>query len=148
MQGDSMTSAATRLKETTRRTIRRLIPAHVRFQRAGREFLASGEREVHELPKLVEPGTIAIDVGSLVGDYAYSLCNLVGPEGLVVCIEPQPEYARLLRTAAGRLKLPMRVVECALSSRSGSAALCIPVVEGHSVAGYASLDHREGDGRS
>jgi FkbM family methyltransferase len=143
-----MASATTLFKDATKRMIRRLIPAHVRFQRAGREFLASGEREVHELPRLVEPGTAAIDVGSLIGDYAYSLCRHVGPAGLVVCVEPQPAYARLLRTAATRLKLPMQVVECALSSRPGHAELSVPVVDGHTLAGYASLDHGRSGGRT
>lgn len=143
-----MASATTRLKEATRRTIRGLIPAHIRFQRAGRAFLASGEREVHELSKLVEPGTTAIDVGALLGDYAFSLCRQVGPSGQVICVEPQPEYARLLRTAAARLKLPMEVVECALSSRPGRAELGVPVVDGRARSGFASLDHRGSAGKT
>lgn len=136
-----MSHATTRLKDSTKRILRGLVPAHVRFERAGREFLASGEREVHELPRLVVPGTAAIDVGALVGDYAYSLCRHVGPEGLVVCVEPQPDHARVLREAARRLKLPMDVVQCALSSRAGRAELNIPVVHGRAAEGYASLDH-------
>ena len=124
-----------------RRLITGLIPSHVRFQRAGRRFLIDGEAEVHELPTLVEPGTVAIDVGALMGDYSYSLCKLVGPKGRVIAIEPQAEYARLLRAAALRLRLPMTVLECALSSRAGVAELCVPVVGGRKKSGFASLDH-------
>jgi FkbM family methyltransferase len=106
-----------------------------------------GEREVHELPRLVDPGTVAIDVGALIGDYTYSLCKLVGPQGHVICVEPQPEYARLLRAAAARLGLPMTVLECALSSRTGFAELCVPLADGQKMAGFASLDSCASTGR-
>lgn len=127
-------------KDAAKRAARSLIPAAIRFQRSGRAFLAGGEKEVHELPGLVEPGTVAIDVGALVGDYAYTLCNLVGHAGLVVCVEPQPDYARVLRSAARRLKLPMQVVECALSSSEGVAELRVPIVDGRQKNGFASLN--------
>ncbi|MGE5756597.1 MAG: FkbM family methyltransferase [Planctomycetaceae bacterium] len=135
------------LAHHAKRLARSLIPAHVRFERAGRHSLVAGEREVHELSRLVDPGTIAIDVGALIGDYTYSLCKLVGPGGHVLCVEPQSEYARLLRAAAARLGLPMTVLECALSSRTGFAELCVPFADGRRMAGFASLEDRASAGR-
>lgn len=135
------------LKEATKRALRRFIPAHKRFERAGKSFLTGGEKEVHELPRLVTPGTVAIDVGSLTGDYTYALQKLVGPSGLVICVEPQPEYAKLLRLAAQRLKLPIEVHECALSSRAGEAELNIPDIHGKRMVGFANLDHEAGSNR-
>ena len=138
----------TALTDAAKRVVRNLVPALVRFQRSGKGFLAGGEKEVHELPRLVEPGTAVIDVGALVGDYAYTLCNLVGPNGLVICVEPQPDYARVLRKAARSLKLPMQVLECALSSRAGTAELKVPVVDGRQKNGFASLDHEVQSGKT
>jgi FkbM family methyltransferase len=146
-----MRHLANRITEFVKQTRRTLIPAHVRFQRAGRSFLEGGEPEVHELPRLVEPGSVAVDVGALLGDYAYSLCRLVGPTGLVVCVEPQRSFARLLRKAAARLRLPMTVVECALSSRAGEAEIIVPEVDGRRMFGFASIvpghDTAEADGK-
>ena len=56
--------------------------------RSGSHFLAHGEPEVHELPRLVEPGTVAVDVRANIGCYAFALCRAVGPEGHVLCVEP------------------------------------------------------------
>ena len=83
---------------------------------SGSHFLAHGEPEVHELPRLVEPGTVAVDVGANIGCYAFAYCRAVGPEGHVLCVEPLEDLARLLRAAADRLGLPMTVVNCAYPS--------------------------------
>ena len=60
--------------------LREFLPPHIRFLRSGSRFLAHGEPEVHELPRLVEPGTVAVDVGANIGCYAFALCRAVGPE--------------------------------------------------------------------
>jgi FkbM family methyltransferase len=138
---------AHQIKDLGKNLLRPMIPAHVRFQRSGRLAMSHGEPEIRELPRLVEPGTAAVDVGALVGDYSYALLRIVGPDGLVICVEPQASYARLLRKAAQRLRVPLRVVECALSSREGEAEMSIPVVGGVSEVGFASLEHKMPGGR-
>jgi FkbM family methyltransferase len=122
---------------------RRLMPAHRRFIRAGESFLTGGEREVHELPTLVTPGSTVVDVGAHIGDYTYNLCRLVGPSGRVIAVEPLPDLAKMLSRAARRLGLPVTVLNCALSSKSGEANLHVPVENGERMAGYASLVERD-----
>ena len=111
----------------------------------GSHFLAHGEPEVHGLPRLVEPGTVAVDVGANIGCYAFALCRAVGPEGHVLCVKPLEDLARLLRAAADRLGLPMTVVNCALSFQPGTADLQVPWVLGQRWHAIASLEHA-GDG--
>jgi FkbM family methyltransferase len=133
-----------RLKEAARRA----MPAHVRFRRAGESFLRDGEREVHLLPQLVSPGTVAIDVGAHIGDYSYSLCKHVGAGGHVIAIEPLPDLARMLQTAARKLRLPMTVINCALSAEPGFAELHVPINNGKRAAGFATLENRALDGQT
>src|SRR5688500_18809074 len=102
-------------KNRARDVIRGMIPPHMRFIRAGKAFLRFGEREVHLLPRFVAPGTTVVDVGANVGDYTYALCNLVSPDGNVIAIEPIPNLARMLSDAARHLRLPVTVINCALS---------------------------------
>jgi FkbM family methyltransferase len=131
--------AKNRLKEI----LRPFIPAHVRFRRAGEGFLRGGEREVHELGRLVTPGTTAVDVGAHIGDYTYSLCKHVGPNGHVIAVEPLPDLARMLTKATAKLNLPVTVVNCALSTQPGEAELRVPWEGGERMAGYATLESRE-----
>ena len=52
--------------------LREFLPPHIRFVRSGTTSSRHGEPEVHGLPRLVEPGTVAVDVGANVGCYAFS----------------------------------------------------------------------------
>jgi FkbM family methyltransferase len=131
--------AKNRLKEV----LRPFIPAHVRFVRAGEGFLRGGEREVHELGRLVEPGTTAVDVGAHIGDYTYSLCKRLGPGGHVIAVEPLPDLARMLTKATRKLRLPVTVINCALSTEAGEAELRVPWEGGERMAGFATLEARE-----
>lgn len=122
--------------------VRRMIPAHVRFERAGRAFLADGEREVHLLHELVEPGTTAVDVGANVGDYTYALGQAVGLAGRVISVEPIPDLARMLARATRRLGWPVTVVNAALSAEAGVARLFVPTENGRRKTGFATLEPR------
>lgn len=127
------------LKKHAKAALRRFVPAHVRFVRAGKTFLIGGEREVHLLPTLVTPGSVAIDVGANVGDYTYSLCQAVGPAGRVIAIEPLPDLAEVLTRATRKLALPVTVINCALSSQQGEAELRVPKRDGLREVGFATL---------
>jgi FkbM family methyltransferase len=99
-----------------------------------------GEPELHELKRLVRPGTIAVDVGAHFGVYSYVLARLVGKEGRVIAIEPIAEDADLIDRAARTLRLPISVVRCALSSREGEATLRIPRLGGAEKTALATLE--------
>lgn len=104
----------------------RLIPAHIRFQRAGKAFVAHGEREVALLTQLVNPDSIAIDVGANIGSFSFALLKCLGPSGRIIAIEPIPELAAGLAIAIHRLNLPVELHVCAVSDRSGEGVMDVP----------------------
>jgi FkbM family methyltransferase len=136
------------LKDRAKVVIRRLVPAHIRFARAGEIFLREGEREVHLISKLVAPDSVAIDVGAHVGDYTYAMCKHLGSKVRVIAIEPQADLARRLGIAVKRLRLPVTVHHCALSSKEGEADLLIPKENGRKKIGFATLERRAGGGET
>ena len=135
------------LKKRAKHLLRPLIPAHRRFVRAGECFLLGGEREVHELPSLVEPGSVVVDVGAHIGDYTYSLCKAVAPGGHVIAVEPLPNLARSLARATEKLRLPVTVLNCALSAQPGEAELRVPLNDGMEDFGFATLVPRVTGGK-
>jgi FkbM family methyltransferase len=145
---DQRLSPVSYMKNLAKDALRTMIPAHRRFVRAGESFLRGGEREVHELPRLVEAGSTAVDVGAHIGDYTYSLCRAVGSAGRVIAVEPLPDLARLLTRATEHLGLPVTVVNCALSSKDGEADLLIPTEHGRRKAGYSTLERRDVEGKT
>lgn len=65
-------------------------------------------------------GDVVVDCGSGIGTEVRALSDLVGPEGLVVAIEPGPEAFRRLARMVSDLPVPnVRVVEAAISDWSG-----------------------------
>src|SRR5215471_14471698 len=47
--------------------------------------------------RFLSPGDIVFDVGAHAGDHTRFFLDLVGPSGNVVCFEPLPGFADLLR---------------------------------------------------
>lgn len=107
-----------------------------------------GEPELRELPRLVRPGTVAIDAGAHFGTYSHALARLVGTEGAVLAIEPVAEDAALLRAAARQLRLPIEVHEVALSDESGTAELRIPALHGRDKTALSTLEARDAGGQT
>jgi len=99
-----------------------------------------GEPELRELPRLVREGTIAVDIGAHFGTYSLALARLVGRQGTVVSVEPIAEDAAMLRRAAAQLRLPIDVVQAALSDRSGTATMHIPKLHGYEKTALSSLE--------
>jgi FkbM family methyltransferase len=55
------------------------------------ELVPEYEQEVFdELLKVLRPGSVFIDVGAHIGRYSFSIAKLVGENGLVIAIEPDP----------------------------------------------------------
>ena len=99
---------------------------------------AWAELEVRELPKIIRPGDVAIDVGGNVGVYTFALSKLAAR---VISFEPNPQLAARLRTLA---LANVEVKDVALSSSAGTATLTIPDwPEGH---GFGSLRAEMGFG--
>jgi len=107
-----------------------------------------GEPELHELKRLVRPGSVAVDVGAHFGVYSYVLARLVGKRGRVIAIEPIAEDAALIERAARTLRLPISVVRCALSSHEGEADLRVPLLGSAQKTALATLEPKAqaGDG--
>ncbi|MGC4189964.1 MAG: FkbM family methyltransferase [Thermomicrobiales bacterium] len=99
-----------------------------------------GEPELKELPRLVRKDSIAVDVGAHFGTYSLALARLVGKQGKVVSIEPIAEDAAMLRQAVSQLRLPVDVVETALSDHSGVATMRIPKLHGYEKTALSSLE--------
>lgn len=60
--------------------------------------LGTVETEVQDaLAELLRPGDVFYDVGANVGYFTIIAARLVGPEGRVVAVEPQPEAVKRLQ---------------------------------------------------
>ena len=72
----------------------------------------------------VRAGARALDIGANVGYYTALLATLVGPRGVVVACEPDPDNAALLRrTIAENDFAQVRLIEAAASDTVGRATL-------------------------
>jgi FkbM family methyltransferase len=84
------------------------------FERDEREFVAS----------VLRPGDLFVDGGAHVGAYTVLAARRVGPQGLVMAFEPEPENRRRLRRSIEANGLANVVVsDLALSDGEGVAAL-------------------------
>jgi FkbM family methyltransferase len=88
---------------------------------------------------LLPAGTCAIDGGAHVGGYTRELARIVGVNGHVFSIEPIPELASYLKKAVANTNLPVTVIEAALGSKKGIAALSIPIEENVPNRGAATI---------
>jgi FkbM family methyltransferase len=81
------------------------------------------------LRNTVRPGVLVVDVGAHFGVYTRALCALVGTAGKVHAFEPQArvfEALRRLQSSHNNLE----VHRVALSSRTGTCTLRIPLLDG------------------
>ncbi len=84
------------------------------FERDEREFVAS----------VLQPGDLFVDGGAHVGAYTVLAARRVGPQGLVVAFEPEPENRRRLRRSIAANRLANVIVsDLALSDGEGVATL-------------------------
>jgi FkbM family methyltransferase len=85
--------------------------------------------EYVESIRLATSGTLAVDVGAYVGNFAFGLSRAVGRTGSVLALEPQPgAYRELLKTTAGRR---VTALNAAASDHSGSARMTVPFDANH-----------------
>jgi len=88
------------------------------------------------------PGTLALDIGALRGSFSSRMLDLVGRDGSVHAFEPNPAHQHRLQALAAHGRLDVHAL--ALSDRTGQATLRIPLHDGRTVAGLASLEVRSG----
>jgi FkbM family methyltransferase len=80
---------------------------------------------------LIKPGMTVLDVGAHCGYFSVLIGDLVGPEGRVLCFEPNPPIAELLRRTVAINGHDRRttVHEVALGDAQGIASLAVPANE-------------------
>jgi FkbM family methyltransferase len=98
------------------------------------KWLTNHEREAFNLAKIGPCNGLAIDIGANFGLYSWHLAKLYSE---VVAFEPNPEVAKSL---IGAQLTNVRLIHEGVSSAHGEAQLCIPFLNGHMLAGWASLD--------
>lgn len=78
------------------------------------------------IKRLVQPGTLAIDVGANIGYFTMIMARAVGSAGAVLAFEPEPYNVKLLRMTVRRNHLENAViVPSALGDHGGRTALWV-----------------------
>ena len=93
--------------------------------------------------ELVPEGGLVVDAGADWGLFTARMSQLVGADGTVHAFEPNPVSRTFLHEVAG-VEANVVVHEAALSDRSGSALLHVPVENGARVHPMGSLAPRDG----
>ena len=99
------------------------------------KLIGMPEEEIQLLPKLIDRGGVAVDVGANIGIYSYVLAKVCDA---VEAFEPNPKNQKLIRA----YNAPnINVHGVALSSEDGVGALHIPIVSNIEIHGHASLNN-------
>lgn len=74
---------------------------------------------------LIRPGDRVVDVGANIGYYSVVFGSLAGARGRVLCIEPDPDNARLARrnVRLNRLAKTVSIVQAAAGAKKGTLGL-------------------------
>src|SRR5262245_38364098 len=95
--------------------------------RAWRYRLSRDGRPIRFMLRHLQPGDTAVDIGAWRGAYTYWMVKAVGPQGRVVCFEPQPAMVKLLNRVKDVMHMErLDVVPLAGTSRRGDRSLSVP----------------------
>jgi FkbM family methyltransferase len=119
-----------------RQTLRTFCPQAVLNWREARFYGRYGEVELHLLEFLCRRDQDAIDVGANDGSYVHYLRRHARQ---VIAFEPMPALARALRRKFAR---GVVVESLALSDKTGTVSLCMPVVDGVVVTGCSTVSSK------
>lgn len=78
------------------------------------------------LTRIVEPGSICIDVGANVGYYTLLMSELAGKKGRTISVEPNPEVCKCLKLTQSIHGFTFEIMEAAVSNRKGYTSLSVP----------------------
>jgi FkbM family methyltransferase len=96
----------------------------------------------------LRPGDTVIDIGANVGFFSIQAASLVGPTGIVIALEPQPEtYAQLLRNIAISNMPNIRARQLAVTDHEGAGLLFFGDTPGYSSL-FPSVDDQPRDAHS
>lgn len=131
--------AGKRLALLFRKLVKDAMRRPVDIEVFGRKMRLNGARNIAERRLLIQPqhfdpaeraalaahlktGDIAVDIGANVGAYALFMAGLVGPEGRVIAVEPQPSVlSRLRENLSFNPELTVTVAATALGAADGEA---------------------------
>ncbi len=82
--------------------------------------------EARILQALLRPGDTFVDVGANHGSFAILASHLVGPQGLVIAVEPQARLASLVRRSLAEAPSPFHVYAVALGDYDTESYLYVP----------------------
>jgi len=140
-----------KVTETLKSLMLRALPDRLLLEIKKRHYLrlvrAFSVPETGVVRALVRPGDHVLDIGANVGWYSKILSELVGPSGRVYSIEPVPSTFKLLCCCVRRLGLRnVEPIECAMSDRTGSATMEVPVYRWGGENFYEAEIVENGDG--
>jgi FkbM family methyltransferase len=87
------------------------------------------------LARIVEPGSVCIDIGANVGYYTLLMSELAGKNGRTIAVEPNPDVCKCLKRTQSVHGFPFEIMEAAVSNRKGYTSLNVPA----SYPGSASI---------
>jgi FkbM family methyltransferase len=103
--------------------VRLFVPKKLVVRRHAMAAWRAGEPELKMIPTLCEKSKISIDAGANYGVYTFFMSQYSRE---VIAVEPNPRYANLLRNGT---KGNVKVIEGAVSDRSGEAVMRVPVAD-------------------
>ena len=99
--------------------------------------------ELSGLPQLLHrfmhPGDTFLDVGANHGSFSIVASGLVGKDGLVIAIEPQPRLAGLVRRSLAQAPARFEVHQIACGDRSQEVEFYIPLTTSGSAGRFAGF---------
>ena len=111
-------------------------------------WYGSYSREVLQvIGRILRPGMTVLDVGANIGEVALYAAKRVAPGGRVICFEPMPSLAEILRQNIARNRAGgVEVVAAGVADRVGSAPFYMPQQRFHDGSVHAGLATLYGQG--
>jgi FkbM family methyltransferase len=83
------------------------------------------------MAKIVREGMLVLDVGANFGYYSVLMADLVGPNGKLIAVEPNPSAAQAAEASLSVNGFQSRttVIQAAASDTAGTATFCVPRTE-------------------
>jgi FkbM family methyltransferase len=138
------------INKIARATTRKLLGDGISARIYGKRLawrIRAGQTDLHRDPTLqtakdlVSTGDCVIDVGALGGDWSYVLGQRVGRLGLILAIEADPFFAKVLKAAFGYLEMPqVQVIHTALGAVTQTASLAIKKSNGDELLGFSYIE--------